>query len=204
MDYPPNSKMKPPAPSDKNIERVTTAEVKRKKKSLGKQFRETFVMGDAKTAMHYVVFNTLIPAAKDTMMDSVNQWLERIIFGETRSRRGSRSPLPPQHGYTNYQSIGAAARPQPGRTMSNRARARHDFDEIVLESRSEAEDVLERLCDIVSQYGSASVADLYLLTGLASNHTDESWGWTTMQGANISRFRGAGYLLNLPEPTPLR
>jgi hypothetical protein len=71
-----------------------------------------------------------------------------------------------------------------------------------LETRTEAEEVIDRLFDMVSRYDSASVADLYALVGLASTHTDYKWGWTDVRGAGVSKIRG-GYLLDLPEPKPL-
>lgn len=86
--------------------------------------------------------------------------------------------------------------------MSRQARAQHNFDEIVLQSRTEAEEVVDRLFEVVSRYGSASVADLYELVGLSSTHTDNKWGWDDLQGAGVSRVRG-GFLLDLPEPEPL-
>jgi hypothetical protein len=78
----------------------------------------------------------------------------------------------------------------------------HDFDEIVLSSRREAEDVIDRLFDLVGQYGSATVSDLYELVGLPSTHTDNKWGWEDARGAGVTRVRN-GYLLDLPEPEPL-
>jgi len=204
MEYPPNSKMgNTGRPPEKKVEQVTSADVKRRKKSLGKQFRETFVVGDARTAMHYVVLNVLIPEAKDMMADAVTQGFERLIFGDSRKR--GRSPASAPTGYVNYQGMNRGARsPAPSRTISQRGRSRHDFDEIVLESRTEAEEVIDRLFDIVSKYEEATVADLYLLTGLPSTHTDHTWGWTDLRGSGVSRLRGDGYLLNLPEPTPLK
>ena len=86
--------------------------------------------------------------------------------------------------------------------MSRQARARHDFDEIVLDSRVEAEAVIDRLFDLVSRYESATVADLYEIVGLSSTHIDHKWGWTDLRGAGVSRIRD-GYLLDLPEPHSL-
>lgn len=86
--------------------------------------------------------------------------------------------------------------------MSRQSRARHQFDDIVLDERAEAEQVIDQLFDLVSKYGSATVADLYELVGLASTHTDHKWGWEELMGAGVSRVRG-GYLLDLPEPEPL-
>lgn len=86
--------------------------------------------------------------------------------------------------------------------MSRQARSRHDFDEVVLTSRTEAEEVIDRLFEVVSRYGTATVADLYELVGITGTHTDNKWGWTDLRGAGVSRVRG-GYLLDLPEPQPL-
>ena len=69
-------------------------------------------------------------------------------------------------------------------------------------NRAEAEEVIDRLFELVSIYESATVADLYELVGLSSTHTDHKWGWTDLMGAGVSRIRG-GYLLDLPDPEPL-
>lgn len=203
QEFPPNSKKSKQAPEEpKKIERVTSAEAVRRKKGLGKQFKETFVGGDARTAAHYVVFSVLIPAAKDALADAGAQGIERLIFGDHRRRGSSPRPGGPT-GYVSYNrfSMGSDKPPLP-RSISKRARARHDFDEIVLQSRAEAEEVVDRLFDLVSRYESATVADLYELVGLASTHTDHKWGWEDLRGAGVSRVRG-GYLLDLPEPEPL-
>lgn len=203
MEYPSNSKTKA-TPPEKNVERVTSAEAVRRKKSLGKQFKETFVGGDAKSALHYVIFGVMLPAAKDTLVEAASQGFERLIFGETRSRRGMRNPAAGPSGYVSYDQLKSAARsPMPQRQISKRARSRHDFDEIVLASRTEAEEVIDRLFDLVSRYDAATVADLYELTGLSSTHSDHKWGWTDLRGATVSRLRNSGYLLDLPEPEPL-
>jgi hypothetical protein len=79
----------------------------------------------------------------------------------------------------------------------------HDFNEIVLESRGEAEQVIDQLIEIISQYQAASVADLYALVGVTSAYTDGKYGWTDLRGAGVSHVRGGLYLLNLPKPIPL-
>ena len=188
---------------DKNVERITSGDAVRRKKSLRKQFSETFVAGDAKTAIRYVIFDVLLPAAKDMIVDAGAQGIEKLIFGDSR-RRGSGSPQAGPTGYVSYnrQSMGNNRFTSPQRAMSRQARATHNFDEIILEDRSDAEEVINRLFDLVSHYETATVADLYELVGLASTHTDHKWGWTDLHGAGVSRIRG-GYLVDLPEPTPL-
>jgi hypothetical protein len=203
-EFPSNSETSKKGPvNEKNITPVTTSGATRRKKSLRKQFSDTFVAGDLKSAMRYVMLDVLLPSAKDMVVESVTQGMEKLIFGESR-RRGSTPPMSGPTGYVSYNRYSMASRMSGGaqRAMSRSARARHNFDEIVLEDRVEAEEVIDRLLDLVSQYESATVADLYELVGLSAAHTDHKWGWFDLQGAGVSRIRG-GYLLDLPEPQPI-
>lgn len=86
--------------------------------------------------------------------------------------------------------------------LSRASRTRHDFNDIVIQYRPEAEEVVSRMFDLLERYGSVEVADLYELTGIASSHTDHKWGWTDLRGARVRPIRGGkdGYLLELPEP----
>jgi len=202
-EFPPNSETSKKGP-EKNITPVTTGATRRRK-SLRKQFSETFVAGDARTAFRYVIFDVLLPAAKDTIVEAGSQGIEKLIFGDSR-RRGATPPYSGPTGHISYNryssSMGGSRLAGPQRAISRQARARHNFDEIVLDQRAEAEEVIDRLFELVSRYESASVADLYELVGLSSTHTDHKWGWTDLMGAGVSRIRG-GYLLDLPEPEPL-
>lgn len=203
-DYPPNSEASRQGPPEtKNIKRVTSGQPVRRRKSLRKQFSDTFVAGDAKSAMQYVMFDVLIPAAKDMIAEAGSQGIEKLIFGESR-RRGSSSPSSGPTGYVSYNRYAMAHKQTaPQRTMTRQARARHDFDEIVLQSRAEAEEVIDRLFEIVSRYGAVTVADFYELVGLPSTHTDNKWGWSDLRGAGVSKVR-TGFLMDLPEPEPLQ
>jgi hypothetical protein len=203
-EFPPNSvTSKKSVTDDKNVTRVTSGEATRRKKSLRKQFSETFIAGDAKTAVRYSIFEIMLPAARDMIIDTFQEGIEKLFRGESRRRRGSTSPQAGATGYVSYNRYSMGSGPSaPQRSISRQARARHNFDEIVLDQRTEAEEVIDRLFDLVSRYESATVADLYELVGLASTHTDNKWGWTDLTGAGVSRIRG-GYLLDLPEPEAL-
>lgn len=207
-EFPPNSKKAQEArEGPKRVERVTSEDAVRRKKPLGKQFKSTFLAGDIKSAMQYVVFHVLIPAAKDALVEAGSSGIEKLIFGENRGGRGRGSrPLSGATGYVSYNRMSRQDDRPPfvmPQGTSRRARARHDFDEIVLSSRAEAEEVIDRLFDLISRYDEATVADLYELTGLESSHTDNKWGWTDMRGASVTRVRSGGYLLNLPDPESL-
>ncbi len=194
----------------KKIDKVVQSDVVRRKKPLGKRFKEIFVGGDARGVWAFVALDVMVPAAKDMFADAVSQGVERMIYGEARStgRRTGRKPNEPYISYNRYSSNGPGRRrpghseERPREVMSRRARATHDFDEIILATRVEADEVLDRLYDLVSKYESATVADLYDLVGVSGSYTDDKWGWVDLRGAGIARVRN-GYLLDLPKPEPL-
>lgn len=197
-----------PAIQAKKLERVTQGEVTRRKKPLGKRLKELFISGDSRSVWGFVAGDVLIPAAKDMITDAATQAVERMVFGESRgfrNRSGGYRPSPSSHTpYNRYsQGGGAPWRPEPPRDVSRRARASHDFDEIILESRGEAERVIDMLMEMVSQYSQATVGDLYDLVGISSAYTDNKYGWTNLQGAGVQHIRGGQFLLNLPKPEPL-
>lgn len=208
MDYQSNShKAKDAKPREerepKKVEKVVQGEVRMRKKPLGKRFQEVFVGGNADSVWEYIIFDVLVPSAKDTMADAVSQGIERMLFGEARStsRRTGYRPS----GGSGYTSYNRMSRPEPRdepRNVSHRNRATHNFDEIILATRIEAEEVIDRLFDLVSRYEAATVADLYELVGASGNYTDDKWGWTDIRGAGVTRVRN-GYLLDLPKPEPL-
>lgn len=203
-NFPPNSEASKKASNKiegKNIERVTSGEAMRKKKSLRRQFKDTFIAGDLKSSVRYVAFDILLPTLRDMLWEAGSGGIEKLIFGDSR-RRGSTPPISGPTGYVSYNRISGHRMSGPQRAISRMARARHDFDEIVLESRVEAEEVIDRLFDLVSRYESATVADLYELVGIPSSHTDHKWGWSDLRGAGVSRVRD-GYMLDLPDPIPL-
>lgn len=202
-DFPPNSNVsKEAVERDKDIHRVTSGDVVRKKRPLRKRFSESFVAGTPKLAISFVLLDVVLPAVKDLFVEAAHQGVEKLVFGESR-RRGSTAPLSGQYGHIQYNQMGTPSRLSSSqRAISRQARARHDFDEVLLESRTEGEEVIDQLFEVVNRYGAATVADLYQLVGLAATHTDHKWGWTDIRGAGVSRTRD-GYLLDLPDPHPL-
>jgi hypothetical protein len=204
-DFPPNrfdiKDEKEEPREDKNIKRVTRSDPIRRKKSLGRKFKEVFFGGDARSTGQYVIYSVLIPAAKDMIIEAGREGVEKLVRGESYRRRSS--PMSGPKGYVSYnRPMDRRGLPEPSRPLSSRARARHDFDEIVLETRTEAEEVIERLFDIVSRYDSVTVSDLYELVGVRSTHVDHKWGWTDLRGAGVLRVKD-GYLLELPDIQPL-
>ena len=200
--FPGNSQRdKKTAPKEKKVERVTTAEPIRRKKGLGRKFKDVFFGGDPKATASFIVQSVLIPAAKDMIVDAASEGVQKLVRGDSYRRRSAPSSGP--SGYVAYNRIGRGPPvAESPRSMSPRARARHEFDEIVLQSRQEAETVIEQMYEIVSKYDTATVSDLYDLVGIRATHVDHKWGWTDMRGAGVVRVRD-GFLLELPDVVPM-
>lgn len=75
-----------------------------------------------------------------------------------------------------------------------------DIDSIIFEKRTDAALVLDKMDEIIAEYGFASVADLCDLTGVTSLYTDAKFGWSDLKTAGIHRVRD-GYVLKLPKAT---
>jgi hypothetical protein len=213
QDFPANSakaraQSEGPTPRPERVERVATAVDDRRKQGVGKKFKSTFINGTARMALDYVILEVVVPTIQDALIESVQGGFERLVRGETRTRRPTSSYS--NLGHFNYQSIssGSSNRPptsSPPRTLSRQSRARHDFDEIVIHSRAEAQDVLDQMFEWLSRYNVVRVDEFYDMTGIASNHTDHKWGWTSLPGAKVVRLRNnGGFVLDLPEPEELR
>jgi len=197
VNFPSNSKKTKEEP-DKKIEKVVTGKVVERKKGVGKKFSEVFLGGDTISSVVGYMFNdVLIPAAKSTISDMVSSGIEMLLFGTTGGKRNTRGGSSKSYtSYANYYK--SDAKTDRAKHMSSESRARHNFDDIILETRGEAEEVLSHLVDLTIDYGIASVADLYDLVGIPSSFTDNKYGWEDLSGATTSRVR-EGHLLNLPK-----
>lgn len=192
-DYPGNSKKEEEAAAEKNVESVVDGTVTTHTKS---RFAES-----VEKMWGYVTMDVILPAVKDMLSDAVAQGVDQLLFGESRGGRSARRRSSNDTGYISYNKYTPAnkSRPSEDRHISERARANHQFDEIILQTRDDAESVLERLYDLVAQFSTATVSDLYSLIGEKGKYTDEMWGWKDMRGSTVRRVR-SGFMLDLPNP----
>ena len=191
-NLPSNSKR----PERKKLEQVTSTPATKKKSNFGTKAFSAFVGEDVHDVGQYLLYDVTIPAIKNTLSDLVSQGIERLLFGES-SPRGRSSSGGSRVSYGSYSRPGMA--PGNKRDASPRARRYHDFSEIELESRDEAYLVIDRLGDLIEEYGLATVADLYDLCGITTEYTDENWGWTSARYMSVIHSRH-GYMLQLPKP----
>lgn len=199
-DYKPNShKSKQEAlttTKNKQVEKVVKGTVKTKKKR-GSKLKDVFISEDASNVKSYVFMDVLVPAVKKAISDIVRDGIDMILYGEARSKKSGSNA-----SYVSYRSYSDRDRREERRYSDSRVRSTYSYDDIILETRGEAEDVLTRMDELIDTYGIVSVADMYDLVGISGNYTDNKYGWSNLRNAEPVRVRD-GYMLKLPKPGPI-
>jgi hypothetical protein len=195
----------------RKFEKVVTGKAVQRKKPLSRRFVETFVDGSVEGVIDRIVRDILVPAAKDMVMDSVIMGLQRTFHGDdapmSKHKRGSGSSRYDRGPYTPYNRVGqtASSRRRDDREDHDyRPRAIRDWEDVVVDSRAEADAVLDKMHSALDQYDEVTVLDLYDMVDMNSSFTDDTWGWRSLRGARISRLRGGQYVIELPIPVELR
>lgn len=196
IDYSSNSrkskeKNKENETDKKKVEKIIKGKATVKKKN---GFLNLFVSEDVADVKSYIVFDVLVPAVKKAVSDIVTNGIDMMLYGEAgRHKRGTSSKI----SYRSYYD-----RDDRDRERYRERRNMFDYDEIVLENRSEAEDVITALEDIIDQFGEAKVSDLYDLVGMTAPYTANRYGWTSVRTASAIRVRD-GYVLKMPRAVVL-
>lgn len=191
----------PPAEVREPIEAIVTGRVTRRKPNPFKRAARSMVADDVTNVGDFIVTDVLLPALRNTLYDIISKGSHRVLYGtDVRGQRRSSggSPTSLKTAYHRASMEGDERRP-----VSRESAARHDFDDLILDTRSEAENVIMNLQVRVETYGRASVADLYDFLGVSGSFTDQRWGWTNLDNAGV-RDERRGYVLSLPRPTPLK
>ena len=182
--------------TDKKIQKVVHGKVKTKPKSGMSKITDIFISEDAANVKSYIVMDVLVPAVKKAISDIVRDGIDMILYGESRGRRSSTSS-----SYVSYRDYSRSD--DRDRFRDSRIRSGYNHDDIILESRGEAEEVLTRMDELIDTYGVVSVADLYDLIGKSCEYTDNKYGWTNIRNAEPIRVRD-GYMLKLPKALPIK
>lgn len=180
--------------SEKKVEKVISGFAKTKKKSDVAKVADVLISEDIRNVKSYILMDVLVPAIKKALLDIVTNGADMLLYGEAgRTKRSSTSS---KISYRNYY--------ERDRRDSNspRLRSGYDYEDVVLDTRGEAEEVLSNMDELMSRYHIVSVADLYDLVGLSGNYTDCKYGWTDIRNATIVHVKD-GYLIRMPKAMPL-
>ena len=199
-EYKPNShkskEEQQAARPEKKVEKVVSGSVKSRKKSEIQKFADVFIQEDAQKVKSYILMDVLVPAGKKAISDIVTNGIDMILYGETgrTKKNGTASKV----SYRSYYD----KRDDRRDYGSSRTRTGYDYDDVILDNRGEAEEVLSRMDELIATYGLVSVADFYDLVGITGSYTDNKYGWTDIRNASVVRVRD-GYTIKLPRALPL-
>lgn len=201
-DYKPNSHR-----SKADAAQVTTAEPKKVEKVVNgkvttkennaRKIAGLFVSEDAANVKSYILFDVLIPAVKKALSDIITDGADIILYGESKGRRSRLNGV----SYRSYYDD----RDRSGRDRERGVRGstgRFDYDDVIFDTRGDAELVREQMLDILDQYGLITVANMYELAGLTAPYTANRYGWFNIRTAEVMRVK-SGYVLKLPKAMPI-
>ncbi len=185
----------------KEVKKVVSSNVERKKKSGLQRFANEFISEDIDNVKSYVWTEIILPNVKDILFNSLRTAFEMFIYGDSdrghSNRRGQRSRVSYESMYYNDDRY--------RRERSNRQRGRtgYNFDDITIDDYAEAQEILDQMDELIDVYGIASVADYYGFAGETANHMDRRYGWTDITSAKIVRTRNGKYFIKLPRACPI-
>lgn len=177
----------------KKVEKIVTTTAVKRKNGVRK-FADGFISEDAANVKSYVVSEVLIPALKKAISDIVTDGIDIILYGGSGKARQNNT----RTSYISYRNYSDPRdKKYSYREPSKSTNSGYSYDDIILSTRSEAEEVILAMSELVEAYGVASIADLYDLVGVSGNFTDNKYGWTNVRNAEVVRTRD-GYLLKFP------
>lgn len=180
---------------EKKVEKIITGLAKTRKKNQVQKLAGALLSEDVDSVKSYILLDVLVPAIKKAISDIVTNGIDMLLYGESR---GDKKTPASKVSYRSYYDKPDDRRKDVGA----RSRAVYSYDDIVLDTRGEAESVLASMDELMSMYGVISVADFYDLVGVTGNYTDDKYGWTNIRSASVVRVRD-GYLIKLPKAVPL-
>lgn len=184
-------------PEGKRAEKVVKGKVKTKKNEMRK-LTDVFISEDIVNVKSYILMDVLVPAIKKAIYDIVVNSLDMSLYGG-RGGNGKR----PTADKVSYRDYGSSSRRDDRGHVGNRTTSGYSYDDIVLETRGEAEAVLSRMDELMDEYQIVRVADLYDLVGITGEYTDNNYGWTNIRNASVERVRD-GYKIKMPRALPIR
>lgn len=179
------------------VKKVVKGTVKTKKEPVSRKFAETFLSDDVSNVKNYIFMDVLIPAIKDAIVDMITNGVSMMFYGSTTPRRTNSS----RSGGSRIDYAGMSSRSnRPKRSVGQRER--YSYDDIIFDTRGDAQEVMDCMFDILEKYQMITIADYYELAGADSVYTDRNYGWYDLSTMAIMRDRD-GYKIRLPKAVPL-
>ena len=183
-----------------DIKPVVKGSVKVKKEPLSRKFSDVFLADSVDNVKSYVIFDVVVPAIKNLIVDMTTNSIDMLVNGRNGSPRSSRN----RSGHTSYSSY-FRGDDRPSRPRGTSTRDRYSYNDIIFDTRGDANEVLDIMLEVLDKYKVVSIADYYELANASEyeQYTDRSYGWFDLDDARITRDRD-GYRISLPRPESIK
>lgn len=185
------------ADDEKRVDKVTKGEV-RMQKTLSNKLKDDLELEDNEEVGTFIWKDIVIPKLKDFVYELFTGALEKKMYGTSSGRRGGNN----RNGSSMYNSYYKSDRPNRNRNNDSDNREVRDYKDLLFYERADAEEILSTLCDLIEQYGEASIGDLYDAAGITQDGNfakNNGYGWKNLSQATVRRVKD-GYILDLPRP----
>lgn len=128
---------------------------------------------------------------RDVIKNKVSRKIDKVLYGESETRR-NRS----QVSYVSYYNY------RNNNRKRNLEQHYHSVKDIIFDTRQEAYDALDKINEILVNYGVVTVADVYDIADIPCCYADKKYGWTTTRNAEVVKSKD-GYFINMSTPYPV-
>lgn len=187
---------------EQKLEKIVTKNVTMKRNIVNRVL-SLFFETDIDTVKDYVIQDVFIPKIKELVYslatDGLNMWMFQGKKPSGTRINSSSSITPVRVSYNKYYDQGKVEEQK----LSVRPKPWFDSKEVIFDNRSDAEEVLDTLKDILERCDAVSILDFADLTGLDLKWTGTKYGWTNLNNTSIEPAPGGGYYIKLPRPIQL-
>ena len=177
---------------------IVKPSAQRAKKTTLQRFKDAFIVTSAKDLKTFIVSEVIIPSIRDCISDIFHRGVDMTLYGEsratTRGRKGIYGASRPSYEEYYGKSKGAVV---------TKSASGYNLDDMVFESRQQADAAFEEMCEKLDEYNVVSVYDYYDICGQTADFTDHNYGWTSLEGSSILRDRN-GWRLHMPKPSRIK
>lgn len=169
---------------------------KREKSELEKA-ASSFFSEDFRTVKNSVIEDVIIPRIKKLITESIKSRVDILFYGKS-------TPAPSGSSLASRIRYNTVSK---NKSYSNEPqRAVYDYGEVIVDSEQKRRDIVKQVNDVIFEYGSRRVADLYEFADIPTEHTDFKYGWYNIQGYSISKYgygSDSGWIIKMPRVVPL-
>lgn len=176
-----------------HVKKVTKGQVKRQPQSLSQRVKSELISENSRSVGEHLLWDILVPAIKDTVVDLVKNGIETLMYGGSSSD-DNRVRRDRGNSYVSYSSY---YRQPDDRYRRSASRRTSDYDDVVFQHQDEAESVLLAMLDMLDEYDFVTRGHFYELIGESTKPSDFRWGWDNLRSAKVERIR-KGYIIRLP------